>query len=103
EKLYMPTWRLPVLSPEDDIDACIDAAGIRAVDFDAAAFHPLGTCGFGVDPETFPLDCDLKVRGWDDLYVADGSVFPTSLAVNPQLSIMAMATRCAFHLDETLA
>jgi len=103
EKLYMPTWRLPVLTPDDDIDARIDAAGIRALDFDAAAFHPLGTCGFGVDPETFPLDCDLKVRGREDLYVADGSVFPTSLAVNPQLSIMALATRCAFHLDEQLA
>jgi choline dehydrogenase-like flavoprotein len=35
-----------------------------------------------------------------DLYVADGSVLPTSLGVNPQLSIMAMATRIAWKLRE---
>ena len=51
-------------------------------------------------PEVFPLDCDLRVRGREGLYVADGSVMPSSLAVNPQLSIMALATRCAWHLDE---
>ena len=36
-----------------------------------------------------------------DLYVADGSVLPTSLGVNPQLSIMAMATRIAWKLRES--
>ncbi len=101
--LYLPTWKLPVLEADEDIDARIDAANIRPVDLEVAAFHPLGTCGFGPCEDTFPLDLDLKVRGKEGLYVADGSVFPTSLAVNPQLSIMAMATRCAWHLDEQLA
>ena len=67
-----------------------------------AAFHPLGTCGFGPDDATFPLDTDLRVRGRRGLYVADGSVMPSSLAVNPQLAIMALATRCACHLDEVV-
>jgi choline dehydrogenase-like flavoprotein len=35
-----------------------------------------------------------------DLFVVDGSILPTSLGVNPQLSIMAMATRIAWHLRE---
>ncbi len=100
--LYLPTWKLPVLDAEADVDACIDAANIKAIDLEVAAFHPLGTCGFGPSAETFPLDCDLKVRGKQGLYVADGSVFPTSLGVNPQLSIMAIATRCAFHIDALL-
>jgi hypothetical protein len=100
--LYLPTWKLPILEADEDMNARIDAANIRPIDLEVAAFHPLGTCGFGPSAETFPLDCDLKVRGKEGLYVADGSVFPTSLAVNPQLSIMAMATRCAWHLDEQL-
>jgi len=100
--LYLPTWKLPVLEADADIDAQIDAANIKAMDLEVAAFHPLGTCGFGPSGDTFPLDCDLKVRGKEGLYVADGSVFPTSLAVNPQLSIMAIATRCAWHLDDVL-
>jgi choline dehydrogenase-like flavoprotein len=37
----------------------------------------------------------------DELYLADGSIVPTSLGVNPQLTIMALATRIAWHLRET--
>ena len=100
--LYLPTWKLPKLDADADIEAAIEAANIKPIDLEVAAFHPLGTCGFGPSPELFPLDCDLRVRGYEGLYVADGSVFPSSLAVNPQLSIMAIATRCAWHLDEQL-
>ncbi len=102
EEVYMPVSRLPVIRRGEDYEALIDAADIRPLDLEVAAFHPLGTCGFGVDGKTFVLDTDLKVRGREGLYVADGSMFPTSLAVNPQESIMALATRCAWHLDEVV-
>ena len=102
EEIYLPTWKLPILPGDADFEAEIDAAGITPADLEVAAFHPLGTCGFGPDAETFPLDCDLQVRGREGLFVADGSIFPSSLAVNPQLSIMAMATRLAWHLDEAV-
>jgi choline dehydrogenase-like flavoprotein len=40
---------------------------------------------------------------WDtrELYIADGSIVPTSLGVNPQLAIMTLATRVAWNLRET--
>jgi hypothetical protein len=101
-KLYLPTWRLPELDATDDVEERIASAGIRASDLELTAFHPLGSCGFGPDGDTFPLDCDLRVRGRQGLYVADGSVMPSSLAVNPQLTIMALATRLAWRLDEML-
>ncbi|HEX2084954.1 MAG TPA: GMC family oxidoreductase, partial [Solirubrobacteraceae bacterium] len=56
-----------------------------------SAFHPLGTAAAGT-----VVDEDLWVRGLDGLMVADGSVVPSALGVNPQLTIMTLATRAAF-------
>jgi choline dehydrogenase-like flavoprotein len=70
----------------------------RARDLKLMAFHPLGTARADADAARGVLDPDLAVHGVDGLYVADGSVVPSSLGVNPQITIMALATRLAFHL-----
>jgi choline dehydrogenase-like flavoprotein len=44
------------------------------------------------------IDGDLAVHGVRGVHVADGSAVPSSLGVNPQLTIMALATRLAFGL-----
>jgi choline dehydrogenase-like flavoprotein len=62
------------------------------------AFHPLGTARADARPTHGVVDGDLAVHGVDGVYVADGSVVPSSLGVNPQITIMALATRLAFHL-----
>ena len=54
----------------------------------AMGFHPLGTCGIGR-----VVDEDLKLYGSQRIFVADGSVVPSSLGVNPQITIMALALR----------
>jgi choline dehydrogenase-like flavoprotein len=57
--------------------------------------HALGTVRLGEDPRTAPLDPDCRFRGADNLWVTDGSVFPTPGAVNPSLTISAIALRAA--------
>jgi choline dehydrogenase-like flavoprotein len=64
----------------------------------AMAFHPLGTARASADPERSVVDPDLAVRGITGLYVSDASVIPGPLGVNPQITIMALATRLAFKL-----
>jgi len=49
----------------------------------------------GADPKKSVVDPNLRVHGFENLWVVDGSVFPTSLGVNPQMTIMAFATKCA--------
>jgi choline dehydrogenase-like flavoprotein len=71
---------------------------LRASDLTLMGFHPLGTARADGDPTRGVVNCDLRVHGVEGLYVADGSVVPSSLGVNPQLTIMALATRLAFHL-----
>jgi choline dehydrogenase-like flavoprotein len=72
----------------------------RAKDLRLLAFHPLGTARADSDPAHGVVDSDLRVHGVEGLYVADGSVVPSSLGVNPQITIMALATRLAYHLLE---
>ncbi len=74
---------------------------LRARDLRLMAFHPLGTARADASPERGVVDGHLAVHGLDGLYVADGSVVPSALGVNPQLTIMALATRLAFDLLET--
>jgi choline dehydrogenase-like flavoprotein len=52
----------------------------------------------GADPASAPVDPAGKLRGVEGLYVADGSIVPSSLGVNPQITIMALATRTAFGI-----
>ena len=54
------------------------------------ASHPMGTCRMGAEPESSVVDPHGRVWGWKNLRVADASIFPTSLGVNPQVTTMAM-------------
>jgi len=67
-----------------------------------AIAHQVGTCRFGTDPATSVLDLNCKAHDVDNLYVVDGSFFPSSAAVNPSLTIMANAMRVGDHLIERL-
>lgn len=55
--------------------------------------HAVGTVRMGDDPRTAPLDRAGRFRGLENLWVADGSTFPTSAGVNPSLTIAANALR----------
>jgi choline dehydrogenase-like flavoprotein len=68
----------------------------------AGVAHQNGTIRFGLDPKTSALDRDCKTHDVDNLYVVDGSFFPSCGAVNPALTIMANALRVGDHLLERL-
>lgn len=68
----------------------------------AGVAHQNGTLRFGDDPNSSVLDRNCKAHDLDNLYVVDGSFFPSSSAVNPALTIMANALRVGRHLIERL-
>lgn len=53
--------------------------------------HPQGGNVMSADPMTGVVDSQFKVFGFDNLFVCDASVFPTSLGVNPQVTVMSLA------------
>jgi choline dehydrogenase-like flavoprotein len=65
-----------------------------------AGNHVYGTCAMGADPPQSVVDSTCAVHGVPDLYVCDTSVFPSQTAVNPQLTLMAVAGRLADILSE---
>jgi choline dehydrogenase-like flavoprotein len=63
--------------------------------------HTLGTTRMGTDRETSVVDADLRVHGYENLYVAGSSVFPSGGFANPTITIVALALRLADHLLAT--
>ena len=54
------------------------------------ASHPMGTCKMGRDPRSSVVAPSGQTHDVPGLWIADASVFPSSLGVNPQLTVMAM-------------
>ena len=71
---------------------------LRPQDLKLMAFHPLGTARMDARPGHGVLDGNGRVHGTESVYVCDGSAVPSSLGVNPQITIMTLATRLAHHL-----
>jgi choline dehydrogenase-like flavoprotein len=104
-ELYWAAGATAVYPPVAGIDELRDGDSralrereLRPRDLTLMAFHPLGTARADARPQHGVVDADLKLHGVESLYLADASVVPSSLGVNPQITIMALATRLAFHL-----
>ncbi|MDF1630603.1 MAG: GMC family oxidoreductase [Alcanivoracaceae bacterium] len=67
-----------------------------------ASPHPGGGCRMGVDDQNSVVDYTHKVHGYANLFVSDSSVFPTSSALDPSLTIMAFSYRAADHIKAAL-
>ncbi len=99
--IFPPVHGHGALHSATEIAAFHDAA-LGARDFELTAFHPLGTARVAARASDGVLDTDHAVFGTRRLHVVDGSAVPGSLGVNPQITIMAMATRAAFCIDRLL-
>lgn len=99
----------PVLAAADlgrDADAYhavlagLDWAPNRAPFFSA---HLMGSCRMGGDRTASPVRPDGRLVDCENLFVADGSLFPTASGINPVLTIQALARHVARHLEADAA
>jgi choline dehydrogenase-like flavoprotein len=78
----------------------LEAAGASRVCWSGlASTHVQGSCRMGDDPARSVVDRNGESHDVKRLFVGDGSLVPRTLSVNPSLTIMALATRLAEHLD----
>jgi choline dehydrogenase-like flavoprotein len=94
KKVLPPIFGIEEINHPDELPL-LRKRRVRPSDLELIAFHPMGTCRMGDDPKTSVLDHEMQTHDVKGLYVADGSVFPSSLGVNPQLSIMAFSRYAA--------
>jgi len=93
--IYLPLARMPELPDADP--GPLRTLRLRRGDLKLMAFHPLGTARAHADPALGVVDGDLRLHRAENVHVADGSAVPSALGVDPQITIMALATRLAFH------
>jgi choline dehydrogenase-like flavoprotein len=88
-----------VLRSHEELDT-IKHAPLDPRAFNLVATHLFGGCRAGRDPAASVVDPTLKVHAAEALYVMDASVFPSNTGVNPQHSIMCVATVAAERLAQ---
>jgi choline dehydrogenase-like flavoprotein len=91
-EVYPNIGRAPVLRPGEVAE--FEATRFKPSELRLEAFHPMGTARIAPEGEGV---CDSRgaVRGVEDLYVADASLFPTAASVNPMMTIIAFAKQVA--------
>lgn len=77
-------------------------AAPRPEDLMITSAHPQGGLRFGRTPAEGAVDRQFRVHGTTNLFVADASVFPSTIVVNPQWTVMALARTAATHITSAI-
>ncbi|MBI2871257.1 MAG: GMC family oxidoreductase [Candidatus Omnitrophica bacterium] len=96
-KVYLNHVDAPVLEDKSQIEA-IDRLRMEPNRILLYSAHQIASCRMGTDPKHSVTDSFGKFHGMENLFISDASLFPTSLGYNPQVTIMALATRNAEYI-----
>lgn len=88
-EVYPNIARVGVLKPGDL--AQFEATTFKPAELRLEAFHPMCTARMAADPSEGVCGIDGAVHGTEGLYVADASLFPTAVGVNPMMTVIAFA------------
>ncbi len=101
-RVHMPVARETTIEAGDAgrLEEIAAAADFKAGKVPVSAAHLQGGCAMGSHPGDSVTDSRGGVHGLPWLFVADASLFPNSLEINPYVTIMALADRVAERIRE---
>ena len=99
-RLHLPLDGAQPVVSMDELRRLTEAP-IASGRLELSTVHLMGTARLGADPVTSVCDPYGAVRDTERLFVADASLFPAPVGVNPQLTVMALATRVAERIIDT--
>lgn len=101
EAVLLPFGGLPEVRAPDELSPLLDGR-VDLRDVELVSVHGMGTCAIGSDPARHAGRPTGELWGLRGVWVADASLLPDRLGINPQLTIQALAARVADELDEAL-
>jgi choline dehydrogenase-like flavoprotein len=101
-RVFFNSHRPLILSGPDQIETALTMDVVAHHRIQITSGHPMGGCALGGDPRRDVVDS--RGRSWDveGLYVADASILPTSLGVNPCYTIYALGRYIAHKIVEDI-
>jgi choline dehydrogenase-like flavoprotein len=91
-RVYLPTTRRTTIESADQIDSVVNSLTNGKHMYRLTSYHPQGTMRMGADPTKSVVGPDGRCHDLDNVYVPDASLFPSSLLVNPQVTVYTMAS-----------
>lgn len=101
KKVVNGNFKFPVVENMTELDKILREK-TRIQDFMILAFHPQGSCRMGANKKKSVVGPDGQTHDLKNLFIADASIFPTSLGVNPQQTIWALAHRVAENIAKNV-
>ncbi|UCH30182.1 MAG: GMC family oxidoreductase [Myxococcales bacterium] len=95
KRVYLPTTRRTTIERESDVDSVINSLTNGKHKYRLASYHPQGTMRMGADPKRSVVGPDGRCHDLDNVYVPDASLFPSSIMVNPQVTVYGLASYIA--------
>ena len=100
EEVYLPLKKMISVKKVSHVEKILCEKDIRY--FKLSAYHPMSTARMGSDEDVGVVDNMGRVYGFDNLYVADASILPSTTYVNPQLTINALSLMAAEYIIENM-
>ena len=102
ERVHVPAAEVATVKREraEDLEKIVDERYFRPGSVSVSAAHIQGGCGIGLTAGDSVTDSWGRVHGAPWLFVADASLFPDSVEINPYLTIMALADRVAQRIRQ---
>jgi choline dehydrogenase-like flavoprotein len=101
-RVFFNAHRPLILSGPDEIESALTLGLVELQRLQITSGHPMGGCALGGDPKRDVVDSGG--RSWDveGLYIADSSILPTSLGVNPCYTVYALARYIAHKMVDEI-
>ncbi len=100
-RVLLPIDGLPSIDSVDEIKRLFDYP-MHPTELELLTVHAMGTARLSTTPKRGACNTRGQLWGHPGVYVADAALFPTSIGVNPQETIMALATRVAWGIADEL-